>query len=233
MRSRSRTVGALAAIAVAILSATSDVRAERVDVAIVLAIDESGSVSDDNWILQRDGLASALESVEFYNSIRSGYHGRTTVSVVTWSTTTHVSVPWTLASSRSDLRALADRIRSMRRVSNGMTCIARALKFSREYLVSSGWPAAAERMIIDVSGDGSENCNDAKSDANLETERSIANSMDVTINGLPILASEADVDVWYEKNLIVGPSSFSLVVEGFADFERAMKIKLVREVSQR
>ena len=47
---------------IAMLSATPAVAEERkpVDVALVLALDVSGSVTEDNWRTQRDGVAGAV-----------------------------------------------------------------------------------------------------------------------------------------------------------------------------
>ena len=69
---------------IAILSATPAVAEERkaVDVALVLALDVSGSVTEDNWRTQRDGVASAVNSDQFAQAVRRGQTGRVAIAVV-------------------------------------------------------------------------------------------------------------------------------------------------------
>ena len=58
-------------------------------------------------------------------------------------------------------------------------------------------------------------------------------------NGLPIVSDkpnfgrppERDLDRWYEENVVGGPGSFMIVVDNFDHFGRAVRTKLVREIS--
>jgi hypothetical protein len=61
------------------------VAAEAVDIALVLAVDSSGSISDEDLALQFRGYAQAVTSDVFINAVRSGRHGRIALSFVAWS----------------------------------------------------------------------------------------------------------------------------------------------------
>ena len=55
----------------------------------------------------------------------------------------------------------------------------------------------------------------------------------ITINGLPILdySTPQDLDKYFEGCVIGGPASFVIPAKGFVDFARAMRRKLVLEIS--
>ena len=91
-------------------------------------------------------------------------------------------------------------------------------------------PAKATRTVIDVSGDGSDNCNP------LEPTKAVRDELvgyNVTINGLPILEGKeaGTLEGWYKENVMGGGGAFVLPAEGFGDFGRAIRQKFVVEVS--
>lgn len=53
----------------------------------------------------------------------------------------------------------------------------------------------------------------------------------VTVNGLAIAGHDPEVSSYYRSDLIRGPGAFVVEARDFADFERAMRVKLVRELS--
>ena len=71
-------------------------RAEMVDTALVLAVDVSGSVTDERYALQMEGIARAFEDTSVQAAILSGAHRAIFVTLVEWSNRPAVSVPWTL-----------------------------------------------------------------------------------------------------------------------------------------
>jgi hypothetical protein len=104
-------------------------------------------------------------------------------------------------------------------------------------------PAKASRVIIDVSGDGPDNCN---ADEPIEQVRNELVGNGVTINGLPIILDTPEdsaflpkavpggpppLEQWYREHVMGGPSSFVLPALGYGDFERAIRQKFVIEVS--
>lgn len=204
----------------------------RVDAAVVLAVDVSGSITGESWDLQRNGLAAAIESKEFYTSISVSYLGRVAIAIVEWGSTPHLVIDWVEVETHDDLKQLATRVRALSRSESGGTCMIKALNFSAALL--EPWKNSAYKRIIDMSGDGKENCStgvDNPLDVKIVSEN-IADQ-NITINGLPIITpSEPKIDDFYAEFVIGGPGSFMLPVEGFKDFESVMKKKLIIEVSQ-
>src|ERR1700756_1789905 len=86
--------------------------AEEADTALVLAIDVSGSVSEERFELQRRGAAKAIESAEFVEAASRGPHHAVTVAVFEWSGLgqQEVIVPWTLIRTAEDANAFAERL---------------------------------------------------------------------------------------------------------------------------
>jgi hypothetical protein len=56
-----------------------------VDLALVMAVDTSGSVSNDRMTLQIHGCAHALQNPKVIAAVRAGRHGRIAVTFVEWS----------------------------------------------------------------------------------------------------------------------------------------------------
>ena len=77
----------------------------RADVALVLAIDVSGSVDDSRFALQRKGIAAALESEEVAAAISGGVNQTVEIAVVEWAEEQRLLVPWTVLHGRDDLRS--------------------------------------------------------------------------------------------------------------------------------
>ena len=58
---------------------------------------------------------------------------------------------------------------------------------------------------------------------------------DVTVNGLVVNAAEFEAEVelvdYYQNQVLHGPGAFLIIANGFRDYERAMRIKLERELT--
>jgi len=200
-------------------------RSEPVDVALVLAVDVSGSVSDSNWMLQRDGIADAIASPEFGRAIVSGAIGRVAILVMQWGSDAKVTVDWRILKGRRDAVVLATDIRTMPRAESGATCMATALLKSSAALAA--FPGDAMRLVIDISGDGTHNCG-----FDLAEARAAVLAQGITINGLPIVTeSEPKIAEYYETKVIGGPGAF-LIVATLESFAEALRKKLVLEVAE-
>jgi hypothetical protein len=199
------------------------------DLALVLAVDLSDSINPAQYQLQMAGIAQAFEDKDVQSAILSGRHGAILVTLVVWSDKPRIAIPWTPIGSTIEAVSFGERVRSLPRAAGNFTCMADALRFVGDRVLPMQ-PAAAERQIIDVSGDGRENCNPRKP---LTAVRSDLLAEGVTINGLAILEGKgADtLDQWYADNVIGGPFSFVLPAEGYADFARAMRRKFIVEIS--
>ena len=204
-------------------------RAEMVDTALVLAVDVSGSVTAERFALQMEGIARTFEDPAIQAAMLNGPHRSIYVTLVEWSNRPAVSVPWTLVTSAEDARTFADRIRHAPRADDQFTCMATALRLISDKVLPF-LPAPSQRTIIDVSGDGRDNCNPVEPVDNVRDELVAAGSI---VNGLPILEGEEaqTLEQWYRDHVIGGQGAFLLPALGFDDFGRAMRNKFLFEVS--
>ncbi|MGH6799166.1 MAG: DUF1194 domain-containing protein, partial [Roseiarcus sp.] len=119
---------------------------------------------------------------------------------------------------------------------NGRTAIGSGIDFAVAQLAVGG--IAAERRVIDVSGDGDNN-----SGRPVEYARDDAVKAKVVINGLAIVNEHpaagflghiqpvGGIGEYYRTRVIGGPGSFVLVIDGFDTFARAITRKLAAEIA--
>jgi hypothetical protein len=198
-----------------------------VDVALVLAVDSSGSISNEDLRFQFRGYAQAITSDVFLNTVRSGRHGRIAVTFVAWSSVRRQDqvVPWMLIDGMSAARDFAATLLHAPGPTPGFTSISGAIDFARRILLACGY--AADRQVIDVSGDGTNN------DGRPVTEaRDEAIATGIAINGLPIVRGEPDIAAYYSRNVIGGDAAFVTVARDIASFHTAVLEKFVTEIAQ-
>lgn len=199
----------------------------QVDVNLVLAVDASGSVSEDRFELQKRGYAAAFRNPKVLAAIRNGNYGAISVSMVQWTgPTLHVVViPWTTVRDQSSALALAAAIDAApRRIFGGGTSLSGAIDYGVIMLTAS--PTTATRQVIDISGDGSNNIGRPA-----EQARDEAVKLGIRINGLPILTVEPDLDAYYRQFVIGGPGAFVIPARNFDQFADAILRKLIAEIS--
>ena len=218
----------LAAVA-GILPAAAQPAVDRVDTALVLAVDVSGSVDDSRFALQMEGIARAFEDTEVQRTILSGPRGSLLVTLVNWSHKPRIAVPWTIIASPADAVAFAGEVRSAPRASDDFTCMSLMMQIVADKVLPL-MPVPADRKIVDVSGDGRDNCNPP---IPVDIVRDDLVNADVTINGLPIREGKeaATIEPWYEQHVIGGVAAFLLPADGFQDFGRAIRQKFILEIS--
>jgi Protein of unknown function (DUF1194) len=228
------TIGAIASAATLLAfpppgKAADPPGAARVDTALIMAVDVSGSVDEHRYRLQMDGIARALVDPAVVNVIVSGQSAAILFSIVTWADHPRMALPWVRISNQGEAEIAAALVRALPREGGNFTCMARMLRHLADKVVPQ-IPAVATRVVVDVSGDGRDNCNPAESVAAIRDELSGAEK---TINGLPILEGrEADtLEAWYRQNVKGGPGSFVLPALGYEDFGRAIRQKFVTEIS--
>jgi uncharacterized protein DUF1194 len=204
-------------------------RPAEVDTALVVSIDVSNSVDEHRYKLQIEGIAAALEDPKVIEAILNGPQGGIIFSLVAWADRPKTALPWMRISSRADALAVAQAIRAMPRHDGEFTCLGQMLRYVSDKIVPQ-IPAKALRVIVDVSGDGRDNCN-AEEPIGRVRDELVASG--VTINGLPILEGReaATLAPWYRDNVMGGPGSFVLPADGFEDFGRAIRQKFVIEIS--
>ncbi len=197
-----------------------------VDLALILAIDVSGSVNAERWELQRRGYEAAFNSPEVLQSITSGPHKAIAVTMVEWSGASHQRqvVEWTVIDNQLSAATFASAMAEAPRVYSDWTSISAALDFVTPLFKKSG--VTAGRNIIDVSGDGVNNQGRPINDA-----RDQALGQGIIINGLPILSDYEFLDSYYEEHVIGGAGAFMEVVKDYSTFGKAVLAKLVREIA--
>ncbi|MGL4396477.1 MAG: DUF1194 domain-containing protein [Hyphomicrobium sp.] len=222
-----RLAGALLLAATCHASAQEEL--PQVDTALILSVDVSSSVDERRYLLQMEGIAAALEDESVINAVLGGPNGSILISMVSWADRSKMSVPWTVISSLEHARALAATIRKLPQQEGEFTCLARMVRYVADKVVAR-MPTRASKIVLDVSGDGPDNCNTGNL---LETSRADLFGLGATINGLPILEGKdaGSIEDWYKEHVIGGPGAFVVAAEGYEDFARAFRQKFVVEVS--
>jgi hypothetical protein len=216
---------ALAALA-AWLAASAAAPARSVDLALVLAVDVSGSVSGERFELQRRGYAKAFSSPEVLDAIAAGQNHAILVTLVEWSGADHQqqTIGWTLIDGPAAAAAFGSAVAEAPRAFADWTSISGAIDYAARLFAKVD--AETARKIIDVSGDGINN-----SGRDLASARADALRAGLTINGLAILWDYPALDAYYRDNVIGGPGAFAVVAHDVADFGTAVLGKLVREIA--
>ena len=230
MKRRTALVGSLAALA-----APFPARAQAaVDLQLVLAVDVSRSIDEVEAELQRRGYIEALTNQRVIDAILSGEQKRIALCYTEWAGTHYqvVVIDWTVIDSAVAARRFAEKLSEAPRTSQSWTAVGAALAFAAQRFETSGF--ASKRRVIDVSGDG--RTNDGPP-AELVRDRLVPQG--IVINGLPVMMNRANfgrppdtgLDKYYEENVIGGPGSFMIAAASFDDFGRAVRSKLIREIS--
>jgi hypothetical protein len=191
---------------------------------LVLAVDVSSSVDERDYRLQMDGLANALRDETVRRAIVQV--GGIQVTAFEWSGRRQQVeiVPWTYLASDGAVFALADRLQAHRR---RHTAFPTALGYALGHAAGRFGAARLRcvRHVIDVSGDGvnNEGFGPGPAYANFPFDG-------VQVNALVIAGADPDPVAYYRNEVLFGPGAFMEVANGFADFEAAMKRKLLREI---
>jgi hypothetical protein len=232
MKRRTALVGSLA-----ILAGGGAAKADTpVDLQLVLAVDVSRSIDEVEAELQRRGYVEALTNEHVIDAILSGEHKRIAVCYTEWAGTHYqmVVIDWTMIDSASTARRFSEKLAEAPRTSQSWTAVGAALAFAAQRFDNSGY--SSKRHVIDISGDGRTNDGPPA-----ETVRDKLVAQGIVINGLPVMMNrtnfgrppDAGLDKYYEENVIGGAGSFMISAVNFDDFGRAVRTKLIREISAR
>jgi hypothetical protein len=199
--------------------------AASADLALVLAIDVSASVTADSYLLQHDGIARAFANPRLVEAI-SALPGGIEVLALEWSDPDKITttVGWTRVTDAHGAAEFGAAVRRSKRSSNGLTAIGPALLAAGSAF--DGLPEPAVRRIIDISGDGMANFG-----APPAVARDQLLAAGITINGLAILTEEPWLEAYYRRYVIGGPTAFVIVARDFGSFAEAILRKLIQEVA--
>lgn len=202
---------------------------DAVDLELVLAVDASASVSNDEFRLQMDGIAAAFRDGAVQKAIRSGPLQRIGVALVIWADADGVkqTSAWYLVDGADQAEAFARMVEQVPREINGGTGIGAGILHAIDQIRNNRITAA--RRVVDVSGDGKESDTDNFTQM-VDFARRAATEERITVNGLAILTDDENLDKWYWENVATGLGRFVIVANTFEDFAIAMKKKLIQEI---
>lgn len=231
-----RLARAVAGVALSLLAGAAQARAGAtpVDAELVLAVDISYSMDQDEQKLQRAGYAAALTSPDFLAALKSGPYGKVAIVYVEWASSRDqkVLIDWTVIDGPDAARTFADKLGEAPYRRASRTSVSGAIDASMALFEGNGFEGL--RRVIDVSGDGPNN------DGRLVTQaRDEAVAAGVTVNGLPLLIRPVraaymdieDLDLYYRDCVIGGPGAFMIPVRDAKAFVDATRTKLVMEIA--
>ncbi len=196
--------------------------------ALLLAVDVSSSVDATEDALQRGGIVAALTAPEV---VEAFFATDTPVALAAyeWSGRYNqdVLLEWTLIDTRATLLAAAETLAQTKRSETEYpTAMGFALGFGARMLQRA---PRCDRQTIDMAGDGRNNDGFGPREA-----YNAFPFATVTVNGLVVNAAdfegELDLIPFYRGEVLHGPGAFLEIAQGFADYERAMRRKLEREL---
>ena len=195
------------------------------ETAILLAIDVSGSIAPDEYLLQMNGLAEALQDPDIVGAL---VRGQDNLAVVQWSGDRfqQLSLPWQHLTTTAQVAALAEILRQQQRPPDYTdTAIGNAVRFSTAQFADV---PDCPRHVIDVSGDGEENDGMTLPEARAEAE-----AAGIIINGVAIEIGDDTTKLtdYYRAN-VISQDGFVMTAKGLRDYPRAIAAKLLRELTK-
>lgn len=200
--------------------------------ALAMGLDVSGSVDEEEYRLQLDGLAAALTDPDVSRALIAGAIAPVRLLVYEWSgpVDQRIVAGWTAITDPAALAGFAEQLRSTGRMpASPSTALGAALVTGADLLAeqSDCW-----KLTLDISGDGMSNTGPRPQDLGHVTALS-----DITVNALAIghgegggVASAGELGAYFERMVIRGPGAFVEKAEGFDDYRDAMTRKLLREL---
>lgn len=197
--------------------------AKACSLALVLAVDVSASISEEEYELQQSGIAAALKHPDVIKAIETvdgiWLHG------FEWSGRyqQNTLLDWRFLYDEASVSAAGDAILAKERDHREfMTSLGSALVHATDVLSTA--PEHCDRQVIDVSADGINNEGDDPLVAYATHDFA-----DVTVNALVIRKDERTFGYFVNK-VITGPGAFAQPINTYEDYTEGMVRKLVREI---
>lgn len=212
--------------------------AESVDLELVLVSDVSRSVDDSEFKMEKEGYAAAFTDPRVIAAIKGGPIGAMAVAYVEFAGSYEVRtvLDWRVIRDEASAHEFVDALGGAPRSYWGRTSISAGIDRAMQMLSEAGYEA--QRRVIDVAGDGTNN-----SGRDVTAARDDALKAGVTINGLAIINENpvsytfahvqppGGLPNWYTENVTGGPGSFVVEVRSFQAFGEAMTRKLLNEIA--
>jgi len=207
----------------------------EVDLELVLAVDISLSMDDEEQRLQRDGFIAAIRHPDVIAAIRDGLNGRIALTYLEWAGTAsqEVLVPWSLIDGKEAAEAFAEKLAAIPLRGAHRTSISGALQYSRVLFEGSGF--RGPRQVVDVSGDGA---NNQGMPVTVARDRLV--DQGIVINGLAIMVERqgvedfftlANLDEYFEDCVIGGPGAFVIRITDRNQLAPAIRRKMMLEIA--
>jgi Ca-activated chloride channel family protein len=200
------------------------VSARACELALVLAVDVSGSVDAQEYRVQMGGLAAALRDGVVAEALLSQ---RAFVTLIQWTGSNRQvqTIPWSQMRTDADLERFAALVEEDPRIwRNFSTAIGEALAAAERALALV---PHCRRKVIDVSGDGVSNEGVAP-----RTRHAALADKGITVNAIAIETNDDDLTGWFYENLILGDGAFVMTADGFEDYPEQIRRKLQRETTR-
>ena len=208
-----------------------------VDLELILAVDVSSSMTEEEQRVQREGYVTAFRNPGVARAIGLGPHGVIAVSYVEWAGPGYqrIVVPWMIIGGYDEAKRFADALAIQPILREVGTSISAGLLRAEDLFTHNR--SAGQRRVIDVSGDGP---NNAGLPVAPVRDRLVASG--ISINGLPISLHRGGsntfqsfgagyLESYFEGCVIGGPDAFVIGVDDISQFEAAIRRKLVREMA--
>lgn len=192
--------------------------------ALLFAVDVSGSVDPYEYEIQRKGLAAALRDPAVAEALIAA---RAQVALMQWTGRSRqkMTLGWSAITGIDMLEDVASEIESDPRAwRHFSTAIGEALAEARRAFAPVD---TCERKVIDISGDGTSN------EGISPTAVHPALRQDgITVNALVIEGEEDDLTAYFWENVILGEGAFVETANGFAEYPEKIRKKLLREITR-
>lgn len=211
-------------------------RAEKVDLELVLAVDGSGSIDENEFKYQRAGYAAAITDKQVLAAITSGAQRKIAMAFVEWGGegSIHTIVDWAVIHDAASAKSFAGRLVRAPRQALGYNSISGAILYAAAMMRTNKY--VGKRQVIDISGDGPQ-----IGMPPLPPARALAIAQGITINGLVVAfrggviggGGGEPLAEHYKRDVIAGRGAFVIIADRKEHFAEAILHKMVREIAAR
>ncbi len=194
------------------------------ELALLLAVDVSGSVDAREFSVQMEGLADGLRDGVVTEAL---VRGESAVALMQWTGSSRQvqSIAWTRIGTPEDVEALAARVARVPRVwTEFATAIGQAMTFGTGVFDRA---PACRRRVMDISSDGRNNEGTEPAEV-----KGAMSSLAIIVNALVIRGTDGDLPDYFARNVMTGPNAFVVTAESYDEYAERMRRKLRRETER-
>ena len=127
---------------------------KKVSVELVLSVDVSGSIDNNEFNLQHQGYIDAFKDPEVIDTIKKLPNGMA-VTLQYWGSKTYKDIGWKYVNDKNSAESFSDKIKNSPRPARGGTNITAAIKSATKLIKNNNYSGSS--LVIDISGDGTDN----------------------------------------------------------------------------